>query len=115
MSAQARSGRAAASAFHAITHVWGREYLDCFLNVCIPNQLAPGNVDALPAGSRYRILTRALDVAELESHPNVRALRERIPVDVVVVAALDQVAQANGYELMNSCHRHAVDDAMREG
>ena len=64
--------------FHAITHVWGREYLDLFLNLCLPNQLAPGNVPALPLGSRYRILTRSIHVEELDAHSMVHRLREQI-------------------------------------
>jgi hypothetical protein len=51
------SRRQPSTIFHAVTHVWGREYLDLFLGVCVPNQLSPGNIPALPSGSRYRILT----------------------------------------------------------
>jgi hypothetical protein len=97
-----------------MTHVWGHEYLDLFLNVCIPNQLAPGNVPALPPGSRYRILTRSVHLDELAAHPMVHALREQIPVDIVVVEALDrdfETARAP-YELMNACHKRAIDDIL---
>ena len=105
--------RPRSSIFHAVTHVWGREYLDLFLNVCIPNQLAPGNVPALPAGSRYRILTRSAHVDELEAHPMVDALREAIPVDVVVVDALENDhGAAREYDLMNACHQKAIADAL---
>ena len=105
--------RPASAVFHVITHVWGRAYLDLFLNVCIPNQLASGNVPALPPGSRYRILTRSLHLSELDAHPMVNALRERIPVDLVVVEALERGADATGsYDLMNACHRKAIDDAL---
>lgn len=105
--------RPPSAVFHAVTHVWGRGYLDLFLNVCIPNQLAAGNIPALPPGSRYRILTRSTHVDELNAHPMVGALREQIPVDVVVVEALDRGADANGsYDLMNACHRQAIDDIL---
>ena len=99
--------------FHAVTHVWGREYLDVFLNVCIPNQLAPGNVPALPPGSRYRILTRSNHVDELDVHPMVHALREVIPVDIVVVEALDRHGDGPyDIELMKACHRKATADIL---
>jgi hypothetical protein len=99
--------------FHAITHVWGHQYLDLFLNVCIPNQLAPGNIPALPSGSRYRILTRAIHVEELDAHPNVRALRDVIPVDIVVVELLDrQMGLADGNDLMIACHEQAFAEAV---
>lgn len=105
--------RPRSAVFHAITHVWGRPYLDLFLDVCIPNQLAPGNVPALPPGSRYRILTRSLHVSELDAHPTINALRDRIPVDLVVVEALERGTEAAGsYDLMNACHKRAIDDAL---
>jgi hypothetical protein len=107
-----RANRPPSAVFHAVTHVWGREYLDLFLNVCIPNQLAPGNVPALSKGSRYRILTRSNHVGELEQHPMVHALRGVIAVDLVVVDELDRQDGANGYELMNACHQRAVADAI---
>jgi hypothetical protein len=105
--------RPASRIFHAVTHVWGREYLDLFLNVCIPNQLAPGNVPALPPGSRYRILTRSSDVAELDSHPMVQALRDVIAVDLVVIDALDRQGEGpSGIELMIACHQQAIADVL---
>ena len=105
--------RPSSATFHVVTHVWGREYLDLFLNVRIPNQLAAGNVPALPSGSRYRILTRSTHVDEIERHPNVRALRELIPVDSVVIADIDRKdGVARRYDLMVACHRKAVRDAL---
>lgn len=113
MKASAKFNRPASAAFHAVTHVWGRKYLDLFLNVCIPNQLAPGNVPALPPGSRYRILTQSAHVDELDTHPMVHALREVIPVDIVVVEALDrQRGVAEGHDLMIACHQRAVADVI---
>ena len=116
MKVRVRFDRPASAIFHAITHVWGRDYLDVFLNVCIPNQLGPGNVGALPAGSRYRILTRAEHVAELDAHPMVNALRDRIPVDIVPVPALDRPDKmGRRYDLMTACHQQAVADALEAG
>ena len=116
MKAGAKFDRPPSAIFHAITHVWGRDYLDIFLNVCIPNQLGPGNVGALPAGSRYRILTRAEHVPELDAHPMVRALRDVIPVDVIAVQALDRTGTTQGrYDLTTACHQHAVADAIEAG
>jgi hypothetical protein len=106
--------RPASSIFHAVTHVWGRSYLDLFLNVCIPNQLAPGNIPALPAGSRYRILTRAIHQQEIDAHPQVRALRDVIPVDIVPIDSLEKgLSVDGGYELMIACHQLAVADSLQ--
>lgn len=113
MKATAKFNRPASKTFHAVTHVWGREYLDLFLNVCIPNQLAPGNLPALPPGSRYRILTSSLHVGELDAHPMVHVLRDVIPVDIVVVEALDRVNRATrGHDLMIACHQRALADVL---
>ena len=113
MTAATPTTRPASSVFHVVTHVWGREYLDLFLNVCIPNQLAPGNVPALPPGSRYRILTRSNHVDELDVHPMVHALREVIPVDIVVVEALDRHGDGPyDIKLMIACHRKATADIL---
>lgn len=98
--------------FHAITHVWGRAYLDLFLNICIPNQLAQGNVPALPSGSRYRILTRSDHVDELTTHPMVEALRQLIPVDIVAVAALKpDSGTRSSLDQTIACHRLAIAEA----
>jgi hypothetical protein len=105
--------RPASRIFHAVTHVWGRPYLDVFLNLCIPNQLGPGNVPALPPGSRYRILTRSSDVEEIDAHPMVHALRDVIAVDIVVIDALDRQGEGpSGTELMIACHQHAIADIL---
>jgi hypothetical protein len=106
--------RPQSAVFHVVTHVWGREYLDVFLNVCIPNQLAPGNAPALPPGSRYRILTRSIHVDELDAHPMVHELRKVIPVDIVVIEALDQnTSTARRYDMTTACHQQAVADAIQ--
>ena len=116
MRASLKFERPPSTVFHAITHVWGRKFLDLFLNLCIPNQLAPGNVPALPSGSRYRILTSAMHVDELHVHPMVQALRAVIPVDIIVVDAIDRLhGAARGHELMIACHRQAVADALDAG
>ena len=116
MRQDAQSIRPASSVFHAVTHVWGRQYLDLFLNLCIPNQLAPGNIPALPAGSRYRILTRSAHIDELDAHPNVQALRKVIPVDILVVESVDRHgAGPHGTELMIACHQKAIADILEAG
>ncbi|SVE27357.1 uncharacterized protein METZ01_LOCUS480211, partial [marine metagenome] len=44
-----------------VTAVWGAEFIELFLDVCIPNQLSPANLPALPPGSRYRVFTTSAD------------------------------------------------------
>lgn len=100
--------------FHVVTAVWGGEYLDLFLGICLPLQLSPGNVPTLPAGSRYRILTRAADVETVRVHPAFQELSRRIAVDIVAVNGLEEAGKSR-YARMTLCHRHAVLDARREG
>lgn len=105
--------------------VWGSEYLDLFLNTCLPTQLGEGNVPALPSGSRYRILTRAADVEAIERHETVQALATMIPVDVVAVAAFDDIAltepkagarQADRrFDLVTACNRAGIRDGVAAG
>ena len=114
-----------AKPFHVISVVWGREYLDLFLNTCLPTQLGEGNVPALPAGSRYRILTRAADLDEIQRHATVEALARMIPVDIVAVEAF--AGHENGelpavtghrdrrFELVTACNRVGIRDGVNAG
>lgn len=104
--------RQRSSTFHAMTYAWGRADLDVLFDVCIPNQLAPGNIAALPAGSRYRILTQPIHQEEIDAHPRVKALRDILPVDVVPIErSHNRFATPGSYELMNACQRQALRDA----
>lgn len=108
--------RQRSSTFHAMTYVWGRADLDVLFDVCLPNQLAPGNIAALPAGSRYRILTQPIHQQEIDAHPHVRALRDILPVDIVPIERSHKRFAAPGsYELMNACQRQALRDAFEAG
>lgn len=112
----------AAKTFHVISVVWGREYLDLFLNTCLPTQLGEGNVAALPSGSRYRILTRAADVDEIHRHPTVHALARIMPVDVVAVEAFEEIERAEAqpgrrqvdrrFDLVTACNQAGIRDAV---
>ena len=105
--------------------VWGSEYLDLFLNTCLPTQLGEGNVPALPSGSRYRILTRAADVDEIQRHATVQALARMIPVDVVAVEAFEEIERAERqpdaqhadrrFDLVTACNRAGIRDGVKAG
>ena len=52
----------------------------------------------------------------LAAHPAVAAIRAVMPVDVLTVEALDRDRdQGREYDLMNACHRRAIDDAYEAG
>jgi hypothetical protein len=111
-----------ATTYHVISVVWGREYLDLFLNTCLPTQLGEGNVSALPPGSRYRIMTRAADVDEIQHHGMIQALARVIPVDVVPVTAFEEAERGNSsyrgdrrFDLVTECNRIGIRDAISAG
>jgi hypothetical protein len=92
-------------------NVWGRSYIDNFIRLTLPTHLAPGNLQDLPdaAQSEYLIYTRAEDVPQLSSAPQLRALREIVPVKIETV----DITAGNKYGLLGGlqarCLRYAVD------
>ena len=98
-----------ASVIHVCIAVWGKEFIELLLDVTVPNQLTPGNLGALPPGCRYRLFTRAEDVAVLEGSAVIRRARETLPVDVVAVPELS--SSGNRYQQMTACHRQAAVEA----
>lgn len=111
---------APATAYDVVTAVWGAGFIDLFLDFCIPNQLSPANLPALPAGSRYRIFTTSEDVAQLTTSLRLDAVRRLMPVDIVEVDMSEADRQAspgegwNTHKRMIACHRRAVADAAPE-
>ena len=97
------------TAFHVVTVVWGRPYVDLFLDVAVPNQLTPGNLGALPAGSRYRVFAPPEDVERLAATSILDRVNEIIPVDVVAMPELSGVS--NGLGPLIAGHRRALQDA----
>jgi hypothetical protein len=66
-----------AERYHFIVPVWGTAYVELFVQYCLPSQLSPGNVPALPPGmTNYHILTHAQDVAAIRSATIVKRLSE---------------------------------------
>src|SRR5688572_30326288 len=102
-----------ARAYHVVTAVWGEEFIQLFLDVCLPNQLSRENLHALPSGSRYRIFTGGADLPMLAGSSRLDEVRRVLPVDIVEVdlAELDPQANPNTYKMMTACHRRAVADA----
>jgi hypothetical protein len=103
-----------ARTFDVVTVVWGPEFRRLFLDVCIPNQLTPGNLEALPAGSRYRVFTSREDVDALESSSTLQQVNGQIPVDIVVMPELSASSRSR-FGRMTACHRRALMDARESG
>lgn len=101
-----------------MTAVWGGEFIQLFLDVCVPNQLSAGNLPALPAGSRYRIFTTAGDLPQLTAGGPLDDVRRLMPVDLVAIdmSEADQRSGrtgtvANAHKRMIACHRRAAAEA----
>ena len=103
--------------YHVVTAVWGAEFGNLFLDICVPNQLSPANLAALPAGSRYRIFTTAEDALWIEADPRLDAVRRQLPVDVVGIPAEEfedrgkPKRPSNRYKMMTTCHQRAIAEA----
>lgn len=114
------SGAPPAATYDVVTAVWGAEFINLYLDLCIANQLSPGNLPALPEGSRYRIFTTKADVSALESTPRLDAVRRVLPVDIVEVDMTEADRSArprerwNTHKRMIACHRRAAADAAKE-
>lgn len=113
-----KASAAPATTYDVVTAVWGDEFIDLFLNVCIPNQLSTGNLPALRAGSRFRVFTRKADVARLSASPVLDDVRRLLPIDIVDVDVPELHGSKpgqvrNSYRMMIECHRRAVADAAK--
>lgn len=113
-------GAPPATRYDVVTAVWGAEFINLYLDLCLANQLSPGNLPALPEGSQYRIFTTKADVSALESNPRLDAVRRILPVDIVEVDMTEADRSTrprerwNTHKRMIACHRRAAADAARE-
>lgn len=103
-----------ASTFHVVTVVWGKAYLDLFLDVCVPNQCTAGNLGALPPGSRYRLLTTPAGADVLAQSPALLRLRAFVPVDIVSLPEL-ALPTVSPLARMTAAHCRALADANEPG
>jgi len=101
--------------FHLITVVWGEEYTKLFLDVCLPTQLAAGNLPAFrnyPAV--YKIYTTAKDARIIVDHPAYSTLSKIIETQIKVFNVANIYTKQHHHQLMNYCHNHAIIDANRD-
>lgn len=96
-----------------LTPVWGADYIDLFVDVVIPSQLAPGNLPAIKSGrgSRYLIFTTREDAEVLRAAAAFRRLSEILPVDVVLI---DRSSKAP-HDIMSDCYRQGIAAAEAAG
>jgi len=102
--------------FHLINVVWGEDYTNFFLNICLPTQLSPGNLPAFrnSCQSTYKIYTTAHDADTIVRHPTYLALSEVINTQIKLFNVPDDYIRRHHHTLMTYCHNHAIVEANRD-
>lgn len=108
MTAQERT--ALTAGWHFIVPVWGAEYTRCFVELCLPTFLAPGNIPSLPLRERhaFQIHTTPEDRAVIEASPAYRLLTRYMPVSFHRVRVPDPTKNANRFSVQSDCYRRAI-------
>ncbi len=98
-----------------ITPVWGESYLDIFLNVSLPSQLAPHNLPSLanPQCVVYQIYTQLQDVPRLEASPIIARLNRILRTEIIGAREINFNA-SHHYNPFNDCYRMGMKAAERE-
>lgn len=71
--------------FCAIVPVWGRKYVDQFLNFGLPIQMIPESLPAFAKKHRvtYSIVSTGTDIQYMENHPAIRNLAQFVSIDFI--------------------------------
>lgn len=93
--------------FKFVAIVWGSDFVDSFLNVCLPSQLFPGNLIyfSQKTNSTYRIYTSAKDVEVILKSKSYRDLSDLMPVEIAVISGLSYIGK---YQAMTECNAHFI-------
>jgi hypothetical protein len=92
--------------FHFLTAVWGRSYVQLYLDTVIPAQLAAGNLPAFaddPA-TRYIIFTTITDAERIRAAPSFRALSNTV---ATVIELIDDNLDVP-HDAMSNCYRRGI-------
>ncbi len=101
------------NSFKFVTVVWGTDFTDNFLKVCLPSQLFPGNLVyfAQHTNSIYRIYTTTKDAEVIRKSSAYRNLLTIMPVEMAVISGMSYVAK---YQVMTQCHAHFIRSAAND-
>lgn len=99
--------------FRFVVVVWGTDFTDAFLKVCLPSQLFPGNLIyfAQHTDSIYYIYTTAKDANIIKHSSIYKRLSAIMPVKVLVISGISYVGK---YQAMTQCHAHFIRSANDE-
>lgn len=101
--------------FHLINVVWGEEYTKLLLDVCLPTQLATGNIPTLCSSqSVYKIYTTSKDAETITKHPIYLKLIQHIKTQIKIFNVPNNYLKLHHHQLMTYCHNHAIVEANRD-
>lgn len=99
--------------FHFIMVVWGQQFCELLLDVCLPSLLSPQNLPVFPFRdtSVFVIYTDSRSRPILEQSESLARLSQLMGVRVTL---LDQYLTGDAFETLQICHRLAIAEAMAE-
>jgi hypothetical protein len=102
--------------FHLINVVWGDEYTDFFLKLCLPTQLSPRNIPAFKNVERavYKLYTTAKDAETIIKHPIYSILSETIDTEIKIFNFSEKFLRDYKHPALTYCHQHAAVSAYKE-
>ncbi len=100
--------------YHVIVVVWGSWYVSAFLDLSLPTQLAPGNLDALAEQGEVRYVFYAPEDARrtIEASPLFEQLSRLATVEFVTITTPGPEEPTLAF--MSRCHLHATTRARAE-
>lgn len=115
-SASVKTSGKARMRFHIIEAVWGREYIDSFLNVSLPNLLTPGNLAAIASKTDcvFKIYTTSKDAEVIVNNHFFKQAGQLMDTEII---SMDHLFNTHGHSvpisllLMTQCHKLAVESA----
>jgi hypothetical protein len=101
------AGRRVIDAFRFCLPIWGEDFVRTWLDVALPTQLAPGNLEDFPwaSGSTIEIYTRRQDTALMEASPAFGRLKRAMKVEVIDI---DHLFQKSVFGIYTECQRMAI-------
>ena len=95
--------------YYLLTPVWGESYIQLYLDVVIPAQLAAGNLSAFSdnLSNRYVIFTRAADAERIRASAAYAQLNNLVRVSLQLIQEEIEVP----HNVMSNCFRRGINDA----
>jgi hypothetical protein len=102
---------------HIIVAVWGKEYIDTYLNVSLPSQLAPDNLKSLIDHKNivYKIFTVKNDEEYIKNHPIYQKLEAHVNTRIICINNVEEKSKFAGLNVkfynLTKLHNRAIKEA----